>query len=296
MHANQTLLYQHVEFLTTLRPFRNHMNVASLDRVCDYMKQKFTTYGLQVSEQPFEVNGLNYRNVIASYNPSKRRRLIVGAHYDVCGEQPGADDNGSAVAGLLESARMVAEAQPKLDYRIDFVAFSLEEPPYYGTHEMGSYRHAHSIKDQKDDLIGMINFEMIGFFNDGEQPYPDPRLKAAYPQKANFIAVVGKQEYHEFNQKVFELMKTNSGIDVQIIDHPRVESLAGMSDQRNYWEFDIPALMINDTSFLRNPHYHQMSDDIDTLSFHYMKEVVTCTHEAITGFDKLSLQHKSALY
>ncbi|HBV63383.1 MAG TPA: hypothetical protein DEF45_10220 [Rhodopirellula sp.] len=76
----------------------------------------------------------------------------MGAHYDVCLEQPGADDNASAVAGLLESARMVAAAQPTLDYRIDFVAFSVEEPPYYGTHDMGSYRHASSIKDQKNRL------------------------------------------------------------------------------------------------------------------------------------------------
>lgn len=284
MKADQTLLYQHVDFLTSLRPFRNHLYTASLDRVCDYMKQEFSSYGLQVSEQPFEAGDLNYRNVIASYNSGKRRRLIVGAHYDVFGDQPGADDNGSAVAGLLESARLVAEGQPTIDYRIDFVAFSLEEPPYYGTHEMGSYVHAKSVKDQKDDLIGMINFEMIGFFNDDDQPYPDPRLKAAYPQKANFIAVVGKQKYHEFNQRVFELMKTNTGIDVQIIDHPMIESLAGMSDQRSYWEFDIPALMINDTSFLRNPHYHQMSDDIGTLSFDHMKEVVTSAHKSIVGF------------
>jgi len=76
-------------------------------------------------------------------------------------------------------------------------------------------------------------------------------------------------------------MKTNAEIDVQIIDHPMVESLAGMSDQRSYWEFDIPALMINDTSFLRNPHYHQMSDDIDTLSFEHMEQVVTCTYNAL---------------
>ncbi|MCP4778337.1 MAG: M28 family peptidase, partial [Planctomycetaceae bacterium] len=103
MHANHTLLYQHVEFLTTLRPFRNHLNITSLEQVCDYLKQEFSTYGLEWNEQPFEVNGKTYRNIIASYNTEKKRRLIVGAHYDVCGDQPGADDNASAVAGLLES-------------------------------------------------------------------------------------------------------------------------------------------------------------------------------------------------
>ena len=125
---------------------------------------------------------------------------------------------------------------------------------------------------------------MIGYFHDGAQEYPDERLRAIYPAQANFIAVVGRQEYHDFNQKVFDLMKVDAGIDVQIIDHPMVEDLAGMSDQRSYWEFDIPALMINDTSFIRNENYHQESDDIDTLSFDHMQQVVNCAYNAVVGF------------
>ncbi len=283
MTADRNLLYQHVKFLTELRPFRNHRNRDSLDQVCDYLQQAFGQYGLENEEQPYMVNGLAYRNVIATYNSAKQRRLIVGAHYDVCGDQPGADDNASAVAGLLESARLVADSKPDLDYRIDFVAYSLEEPPYYGTQDMGSYVHANSIKNVKEDLIGMINFEMIGFFSDQDQYYPVPELAAVYPKKADFIAVVGKHEYHDFNQRIFHLMKTNAKIDIQLIDDPMVEDLAGMSDQQSYWKFDIPALMINDTSFLRNPHYHRMSDDIDTLNFDRMQEVVSCTYNAIAG-------------
>lgn len=284
MNANKDHLYRHVEFLTTLRPFRNYQNPGSLEKCSDYFKAEFQKYGLEPVEQKFMARGTEYKNVIASYNIEKPRRLIVGAHYDVCGAQPGADDNASAVAGMLETARMVAEAKPEIDYRIDFVAYCLEEPPFYATNEMGSYIHAESVAEFKDDIIGLINFEMIGFFHDGEQPYPDPQLKALYPEKANFIAVVGKQQFHDFNQKVFELMKVNAGIDVQMIDHPMVEDLAGMSDQRSYWEFDIPALMINDTSFIRNDNYHQSSDDIDTLSFDHMREVVSCVYKAVVGF------------
>jgi len=283
MNANRELLYQHVTFLTTLRPFRNYQNLESLEKVCRYLKNEFGKYGLEAMEQTFDAEGSEYNNIIASYNLEKQRRLIVGAHYDVCGNQPGADDNASAVAGLLEAARMVADAKPDVDYRIDFVSFCLEEPPFYATQQMGSYIHAQSLNEFKRDVIGLINFEMIGFFHDGDQVYPDARLREVYPQKANFIAVVGKRAYHSFNQKVYELMKVDAGIDVQMIDHPMVESLAGMSDQRSYWEFDIPALMINDTSFIRNPNYHQMSDDIDTLSFDHMREVVTCAYKAITG-------------
>jgi Zn-dependent M28 family amino/carboxypeptidase len=178
---------------------------------------------------------------------------------------------------------MVAEAKPLTNYRIDFVAFCLEEPPFYGTDKMGSHIHAESIQHSAQDIIGMINFEMIGYFHDGDQAYPDPSFGELYPQQANFIAVVGKHDYHDFNQKVHELMKVDAGIDVQMIDDPRIESLAQMSDQRSYWEFGIPALMINDTSFIRNPNYHTISDDIDTLSFPQMKEVVTCTYKAIVG-------------
>jgi hypothetical protein len=284
MHADRELLYQHVQFLTTLRPHRNHRNIESLGRVCDYLKSEFRKYGLEPTEQEFPVAGQVYRNVLASYNSEKPRRLIVGAHYDVCGDQPGADDNASAVAGLLEISRMVAAAQPEIDYRIDFVSYCLEEPPYFATQKMGSWVHADSVRMFKSDIIGVINFEMIGYFNEDDQPYPDERLKKSYPKKGNFIAVVGKQSYHDFNQRVYELMKVDAGIDVQIIDHPMVEMLAGLSDQQSYWKFDIPALMINDTSFIRNPNYHQMSDDIDTLSFGHMREVVTCAFKAVTGF------------
>lgn len=89
---------------------------------------------------------------------------------------------------------------------------------------MGSWVHADSVKSIKANIIGVINFEMIGYFNEGDQPYPDERLKKLYPKRANFIAVVGKQSYHEFNQRVYELMKVDAGIDVQIIDHLRFQA------------------------------------------------------------------------
>ncbi len=101
MNANKDLLYQHVEFLTTLRPFRNYQNLESLERVCRYLIGEFEKYGLEPVEQKFTVQGSEYKNIIGSYNSHKQRRMIVGAHYDVCGDQPGADDNASAVAGLL---------------------------------------------------------------------------------------------------------------------------------------------------------------------------------------------------
>jgi Zn-dependent M28 family amino/carboxypeptidase len=288
MKAQRDRLYKDVEFLTSINPARNFQNLNSLKKVCDYLKDEFVLMGAEPEEQAWIAQGSEYKNVIGCYNPTKKKRLVVGAHYDVAANQPGADDNASAVAGLLETARMVFAMKPELDYRIDFVAYCLEEPPFFGSDSMGSYIHAKSLHDNKVDVIGMICYEMIGYFSDepNSQPFPSPEMAKLYPHVANFIIVVGIEKYATFNNRVHKLMSSNSGIDVQIISlHPSHPSagLAGLSDQRSYWKFNYPALMINDTAFVRNPHYHQKSDTIDTLDFDKMAEVVNSAYKAVTG-------------
>lgn len=278
-------MYKDVEFLTSVNPARNFMNVASLDKVAQYIEDEFEKAGGKPEVQTWRAERNEYKNVIVSYNAEKSKRLVVGAHYDVCGDQPGADDNASAVAGLLETARLVFEHQPVLDYRIDFVAYCLEEPPFFASDFMGSYIHAKSLHDNNIDVIGMICYEMIGYFSDApySQPYPSPELAKIYPDKANFIIVVGVQTYAAFNNKVHQLMSKDSKIDVQLINFPPGDGLAGLSDQRNYWKFGYNALMINDTAFIRNPHYHMKSDTIDTLDFEKMTEVINSSYRAITN-------------
>jgi hypothetical protein len=127
---------------------------------------------------------------------------------------------------------------------------------------------------------------MIGYFSDApnSQPFPSPELAKQYPHVANFIIVVGIEQYRDFNNKVHRLMQKDAGIDVQVIHFPTAGSLAGLSDQRSYWQFGYPALMINDTAFIRNPNYHTRHDTIDTLDFDKMTEVVTSAYKAVTGF------------
>lgn len=283
MRANKERIYNDVEFLTSLRPFRNYKNLESLDLVVGYIQNEFEKAGGEPETQSWIVDGNEYRNVITSYNPKKSPRLVIGAHYDVCGNQPGADDNASAVAGLLEVARMVFKEQPELDYRIDFVAFCLEEPPFFATEYMGSFVHARSLAKQKAEVIGMISLEMIGYFSDEpeSQAFPSPELAKIYPHTANFIIVVGIEEYQKFNSRVHREMSRDAGIDVQKINFPSGAGLAGLSDQRSYWKFGFPALMINDTSFIRNPHYHLSSDTIETLDFDKMTEVINSTYKAV---------------
>lgn len=288
MKASKERLYRDVEYLTSITPARNHRNLASLQKSYTYIESELQKAGARTERQTWQAGGEEYVNILASYNTDKTRRLIVGAHYDVDGDQPGADDNASAVAGLLETARLVFAAKPQLDYRIDFVAYSLEESPYFGTTSMGSYIHAESLHQQKADVLGMICYEMLGYFSDApeSQPFPSPELAALYPHTANFIIVVGIEPYASFADKVHRLMARDSGIDVQVIVFPAGEGLAGLSDQRNYWKFGWQAVMINDTAFIRNPNYHQASDTIDTLDFDKMTEVVSSAYRAVTGMGR----------
>ncbi|WP_243900290.1 M28 family peptidase [Hymenobacter defluvii] len=166
MAANHTRLYADVQFLTELQPARNYRNLASLNQAPNYIQAALRQAGGQPQDQVFRVDGQKYRNVIASYGPPDAPRLVVGAHYDVCGDQPGADDNASAVAGLLETARLLHEQRPALCYRLDLVAYCLEEPPYFATDNMGSAVHAKSLQEAGVVVWAMICYEMIGYFSD----------------------------------------------------------------------------------------------------------------------------------
>ena len=174
MNANKEQMYKDVEFLTLIEPPRNYANLDSIDEAATYIEDEFLKLDCIVENQFFTVNGEEYRNVIASFNTGCKKRLIVGAHYDVCGDIPGADDNASAISGLLECARLLNENKPEMNYRIDLVAFCLEEPPFFKTPEMGSAIHAKSLLNKKADIIGMICLDMIGYFseNSGLQKLP----------------------------------------------------------------------------------------------------------------------------
>jgi len=291
--AIRARLYKDVEFLCNIRPYRNYQNLDSLEKACSYISDEFARYGYKPVEQKWEAEGNEYKNIIASYREDKKRRLIVGAHYDVAGDQEGADDNASAVAGLLETARLISENQPEMDYGIDFVAYNLEEAPFFTTEKMGSFIHAKSLYDTGVDVLGMICYEMIGYFSDepGSQKFPSEEVAKMYPDAGNYIVVVGIEKYREFNALVHGLMREGAEIAVERIDFPDSNEIAARSDHRNFWTFGYNALMISDTSFMRNPNYHLASDTIDTLDFDKMTGVVTSCYHAVThlGSQDLSL-------
>lgn len=279
-------LKNHVLALAETPKPRNYINLNSLDSAATYIQNKFIEVGLQTSIQEYKVQNTTYKNVIASYGPEDGERIIIGAHYDVCGEQQGADDNASGIAGLLEIAYQLQKLKPKLSYRIDFVAYTLEEPPFFRTEFMGSYIHAKSLADNKIKVKAMFCLEMIGYYTDEEdsQSYPIDALEAIYPSTGNFIALVGELGKGKHIRQVKRNMSKVSEVPVVSINAPA--SLPGIdfSDHLNYWHFGFESMMITDTSFYRNKNYHQKTDTPDTLDYPKMAEVVKGITYAIINF------------
>ena len=285
-------LYETVNFLSSLEPPRAYYNKESLSNSIEYITKKFTEYGYAPTQQRFSVPHIistlpdeTYENIIAHAGPTNGEKIIVGAHYDVCYDQPGADDNASGIAGLLEVARFAKKHEKDLPYGVDFVAFCLEEPPYFGTTNMGSFAHAKMLREKKVKVRAMICFDMIGFFSDekGSQKYPAPILSLFYPNKGNFIGVVGNfssRPLVKFLEKCYE----HTSLPVETISGPAFIPGVDFSDHRNYWSFGWKAVMITDTAFYRNPNYHGTEDTIEKLDFNRMKKVVDGVCLALMNF------------
>ncbi len=205
--------------------------------------------GARVREQPFKVRGTTYRNVIGSFGPDTGERIILGAHYDVAEGVPGADDNATGVVGLLEIADALKDGG--LDHRVDLVAYSLEEPPFFGTDNMGSYKHARYLAENDIPVKGMISLEMLGFYQDslGSQDYPLGILKLFYGRRGDFITVVDRFWNPPFSKGFRKDLQDSCEVEVKVFKGPRWLVGIDFSDHRNYWEFGIPAFMITEPAF-----------------------------------------------
>ncbi|MCB0401000.1 MAG: M28 family peptidase, partial [Flavobacteriales bacterium] len=147
--ADVDQLRQDVQTLCSTPKPRNAKNINSLNQAAGYIAGEWKQLGLKVDTQAYQVDNQTYMNLICSFGPEDAERLIIGAHYDVCENQAGADDNASGTAGLLELARLLKEHQPNLNHRIDLVAYTLEEPPYFRSQYMGSAVHAKYLHDHE---------------------------------------------------------------------------------------------------------------------------------------------------
>ena len=266
-----------LKYLTQIQPPRNYRNIDSLNNVASYLENRFKDKGLETSFQNYVVDNNEYKNVIATLNPQYEKRLIIGAHYDVCGDFQGADDNASAVAGLIQTAKQLYAIKDILPIRIDFVCFTLEEPPYFGTENMGSYVYSKYLFDNKIDVIGMINYEMIGYFTNENVDLSKLSMfitkKQADISKGNFIAMVCNEQSQNFMSE-FDFENIDKNIEYVEAMIPTPINQITASDHLNFWKFGYKAIMVTDTAHFRNPNYHTENDTLETLDVNKMQYVV----------------------
>lgn len=279
-------LKAHVRTLSETFHPRDYTHPENLDRAAEYLAGHFKRAGGQVEFQPFHVTGQEYRNVIAHFGPETSERIVIGAHYDTAGPLPGADDNGSGVAGLLELATLLGQKPPPM--RVELVGFTLEEPPYFRSENMGSRVHARALRAAGVNVRAMLSLETIGFFTDApdSQHYPVEELRWRYPSRGNFIAVVGQTRDGGLVREVATAMRAVRSLPIEFLSAPASMRGIDFSDHASYQAEGYRAAMITDTAFFRNPRYHEPTDTWDTLDYERMSQAVQGVHCALQSLSQ----------
>jgi Zn-dependent M28 family amino/carboxypeptidase len=266
-------LYGHVEYLSIRIGDRHLWRKGSLNKAADYIESIFQENGYEVQRQVYSCYGQEVSNLIAEKPGTEEGIVVIGAHYDTVPGTPGADDNASAVAGMLEMARLFRASSNRM--HLIFVAFVNEEPPCFGSHNMGSMVYARHLKDHRAPVELMVCLEMIGYFkNEPIQGYPLPGMGLFYPKMGDFIGVVGNIRSARYVSLLKRGIRRHSAIPAYSLVAPEFFGGINLSDNSSFWRYGFRAVMVTDTSFFRNRNYHQETDTIDTLNLESMAEVV----------------------
>jgi Zn-dependent M28 family amino/carboxypeptidase len=271
-------LVRHVDCLAGLIGPRHLDKPTAFDAAAAYVERELANVGYGVVRHTYSIGRRDVSNIVAEI-PGGRRKdeiVILGAHYDTVYTTPGADDNASAVAVMLETARLLRDFRPKRTIR--FVGFACEEPPYFHTGEMGSQVYARECRARGERVRGMLCLEMVGYYSTkpGSQQIPPgiPRaIHWAFPKRGNFLAAVGNPRSLRLLWQFRRGFKRAVRFPLFTIALPESIVEIRLSDNSSFWDQGFPALMLTDTSFLRNPHYHLSSDTPETLDYERMAQV-----------------------
>jgi hypothetical protein len=252
------------------------------DQARDYIAAEFKKAGyapelLEYSAQLKSASGRTrpYYNVEARLlpaNPAPGGAWVLSAHYDTAPGTPGADDNASAVAILLEAARLLRKENPAREIRL--VAFGTEEPPSFTTRDMGSFRYLRYLKERGVSLHGLLNLEMLGYFNPkpGSQLFP-PFMNLLHPDTGDFVSLSSNLSSLGLMNSIARAWRQASSLPLETVFLPSVPSALFISDHLNFWFSGERAVMLSDTAYFRNPNYHQYSDTPETLDYERMAEI-----------------------
>ncbi len=265
-------LRRHVAYLSQDCAPRDGSHPAHLSKAAMYLAQGFRASGGRVDMQSYRANGHTYSNVRCVFQGREEARLIVGASYDAFGSSPGADDNASGAAGLVELARLLKGIRPQ--YTVELVAYANGQEPWFKTAGRGSAHHSRMMKESGTTVHGMICLRSIGFFSDLEksQTYPNRLLSWQYPDKGDFIAVLGNLSSMPLSKRVQDALL--SRIPVARLNLPDMTGVFDHADQYSYWRYNMPAVLVTDTLIYRNANNRQSTDTAGTLDYRRMSRVV----------------------
>ncbi|QWV93403.1 M28 family peptidase [Geomonas oryzisoli] len=268
-------LHEHVLVLAGQIGERNVAHYHALQDAAQYVGDRLREYGLTVGEQSELVEGRTVVNLegVLRGSRSPEEVVVIGAHYDSAPGTPGANDNATGVAALLELARRFAAVQPERTLR--FVAFTNEEPPYFQGKAMGSMIYARRCRERGENIVAMLSLETMGCYYDkaGSQRYPAP-LDRFYPDTGDFIAFVGNVKSRDIVHRAIGTFRKTTRFPSQGVAAPERLPGIGWSDQWSFWQLGYPGIMITDTAPFRYPHYHQPSDTPDKIDYGKLSRVV----------------------
>jgi Zn-dependent M28 family amino/carboxypeptidase len=255
---------------------RSYLEMINLNKTEEYIEAEIAKNSCPVQKQSFTADGQTYHNIFTEIKGSRKpdEVFVIGAHYDTVPDTPGADDNASGIAAIIELSRLLRESPAS--YTVCLAAFCLEEPPFFRSELMGSYQFAQELKQHNTNIKGMVSLEMIGYFSskEGSQYYPLPFFRFVYPKTGNYAAFVGNIRSRPLTRRFEQVFKKVSSLPVESLNAVSLIPGVDFSDHLSFWRFNYPAFMITDTAFYRNPHYHSPGDTYDTLDYEKMAELV----------------------
>jgi Zn-dependent M28 family amino/carboxypeptidase len=270
-------LEAHVRVLSETIGERHFQRPQALAAAEQYLREQLTALGSPLREHEFFVRGQRFVNleVCVPRRPGAEPEpgcIVVGAHYDTVPGTPGADDNASGVAALLELVSELGHTPLRRTLRLVF--FPNEEPPFFPDAGMGSAAYAQELAREGAKVHVMLSLEMLGYYRDaaGSQHYP-PGLSLFYPDRGNFIGFVSNLASRRRLHEVERAFAAESSFPCESLAAPEWTVVVGLSDHRSFWQHGYPALMVTDTAFLRNPHYHRATDTADTLDYERFADV-----------------------
>lgn len=268
-------LHEHLHYLSVILGERSIYRPGNLKAAEDYVFRQFEAMGYRPRRQPFIAMRQEVANVIAG-DPDPKGYYILGAHFDTVAGSPGADDNASGVAVLLEVARLTRETPLPRPWA--FIGFSVEEPPMFHTPYMGSNIYARWAKKEGHRILGMLCLESVGYYRQepGSQALPLPLKYMGYPTTGNFIGLISDRRSKPLLQELERALRSGCRLPVATLAVPLGGYLlpeVRLSDHANFWDQGYPAVMLTDTAFMRNPNYHTARDRLETLDLDAMVEL-----------------------